>query len=1134
MPLFDKDKIMMTNNKKNDTRVLERLFAADTPLVLYVGRAQGALSPTITSFPWNCIVTSRQNDRLAVDFIDESKHDLEELFTYQEVDSSVSLSRRYLKFVHLFGNDPTELARLKKNKAIEMLELIASRIRSGFGSFVITGYDPTDVEELPFERLADVLDKMRKSSVFMFGTPSQLYTDENFLAAVNNNQLVPFEESLEHYLDHLQALSAPESQDDDEVSFIEKRNLFFLNGKVTTIEDNELFPSQGFANLLTASVLGDVSVPPILQKEYFSKFLMESTSAPMWFGYENKFNVRRSFEDELDTRVDAALKSIKDRESQPLIVLAGQTGSSKSIALGQLAYRVYQEKVYPVIFIHDKNISFKYGSGNFNALEQLIHLLELKGARTVLLIWDNSAAYSDPTSEARQLLRSLRRRGRQCVLVNSAYMVYEGKRETARTDNVRVTLIQADISLIPKELQELRAKIIEFGSISPAQYDAWAKREDGDNLLVLLYRLFMDILGDSIAQGVRSEVSQTMQTILNPAKNDLLSNEPSFLNSLAVHMLKAGLPCSSEDKGESAHPNENSNIEELLHIVATASQFGVDLPLYFAVTVAGLQHWEDNFSSIIKHLHRVPFLRLPESPEVDGQSYGLFIGFRTQLEAKLYIEKSVSNADEMQLIVKLLDGLDNAHKSMEASALDRLVRTIGPNSPLYKQPGQADKIGKLKEYYPLIIDALSRMRIERKVLIPRLMCQEVTWLREIYGKDSSWLIDLRKEKLTEAIRIADSALNRVMPGRPTAEDQITRNNLIVERATSAWQIYRLGQAEDSSSGVSQLTFDYGTHRNALEEVIRNNPENGYPYNALLKLFLEMYRNPPSKEYSVNELSELLNLLDSFDHMMDEASSNEEFLTHKSTILGYISDSEVENHITKLIKEGKPTGLYLLGKRRLQLANINLDESVPLDKHPILSDLIEVFEKNKKIIESHSGCIYMLLRLKWQMYNQSPIFDGEKQLTRMDQAQWGELAKICRSHSLLSVGNIAHLLYIAALAEAQIGNYTESLRKQAELGKVLWLPSRSNYVWHILSDGDGKPKLFSGRVEQKYSVGLRDVKLQVVDVWEADNQTKRICRPIYARNLQALQINKPVGTYNDFEIGLNFKEFQAFRMRKKEA
>lgn len=1124
---------MSANNKTTDDHILRRIFNSNTPLVLYIGRKQTTLSPAVINYPWNCIVTTRQNDGLATKFLEENKRKVEELFTHQQVDEKVALSQRYLKFVHLFGNDHTVLPRIKKNNAIEMLKLVASRMRSGFGSLVIIGYDPTDEEELPFERLADVLDGMRKNSVFIFEPSASLSADEDFLAAVDDGQLMTFDSALEYSLDQLTTLDGTEDQDDDGASFTEESNIFFINGKLASVEANDLFYTQGFAKLLTTAELGDLAVPPTLRKEYFSKFLMESTYAPMWFGYENEFNVHRHFENELYKKVTAALKNIEDRESQPLIVLTGQTGNSKSIALAQLAYKIYQKRTYPVIFINDKNVSLKYGSGNFNALEQLIHLLERKGARTVLLIWDNSAAYADPIPEARQLLRALRRRGRQCVLVSSAYMLFERKLEGSQMGGVKVDQVVVDIDLKQEEADELRNKTLKLGSISPEQYDAWQEREHGKNLLVLLYRLFMNILGEPIAQGVSNEVNQTTQTVLDPLTDNFAFDKPETLNGLAVHLIKAGLRPRNENKDEATQPDERAKVEKLLHLVAIASQFGVDLPLYFVATVAGLQHWENNFS-IIRSLYSIPFLRLPEAPDIDGQNYGLSIGFRTPLEAKLYIEKSVPMEEEADFVVELIDALSDEYRNMEAKALDLLIRTIGPNSPLHKQYEWAEKIRAFKPHYPRIIEALSRMRTTRKILVPRLMCQEVTWLREVYGKDYSLPTNVRKEKLAEAMYIADGALKKIIPGKFAQEEQITRNSLIVERATSAWQIHMLRQAESGTNELVGLAFDYSIHYEALKEVIRSAPESSYAYNALLKLFIEMYKNSPSAEYRVNELGNILELLDSFEYMMDEASNNEEFIEHKNDIMAFISDDAVERHIDELIARGKSAGLFLLGKRRLQAANIDLDVSVLQDQHNTLTDIVDVFENHQNLVKDHAGSLYMLLRLKWHLYNHSPIFASEKQFTSMSQDQWEELAKICRSYSLSvqAQGNIPHLLYIFALVEAQTGNYNGSLNMQDKLNKVLWLPSRSNYVWHILSNDNGESKLFSGRVEQQQaSAGMRYTKLQVLDVRETGNDARKINKPVYARNLQALQINKPSGTYNDFEIGLNFKGFQAFRKLK---
>lgn len=137
------------------------------PLVLYIGRKLQELSEVVINFPWSCVVTSQPGSDFAVKFREENKREVEELKTVTQIDDSVTLSRRYLKFINIYDADNTEELRRRKNKnAAEMLKLVTSRMRSGFGSLVIIGYDPTDEEELPSEKLTEIFDSMRKGSAF--------------------------------------------------------------------------------------------------------------------------------------------------------------------------------------------------------------------------------------------------------------------------------------------------------------------------------------------------------------------------------------------------------------------------------------------------------------------------------------------------------------------------------------------------------------------------------------------------------------------------------------------------------------------------------------------------------------------------------------------------------------------------------------------------------------------------------------------------------------------------------------------------------------------------------------------------------------------------------------------------------
>ena len=121
-----------------------------------------------------------------------------------------------------------------------------------------------------------------------------------------------------------------------------------------------------------------------MSRTWFSNFLESSASlGPQWYGYlpQSTFYVKRSYEDALVQLVRKMLdgRSITGSSSvnRP-IILAGDPGSSKSITLGALAYRIFNEKIHPVIYISkDSFLSANIGTG-FDELDEAMQLLENK------------------------------------------------------------------------------------------------------------------------------------------------------------------------------------------------------------------------------------------------------------------------------------------------------------------------------------------------------------------------------------------------------------------------------------------------------------------------------------------------------------------------------------------------------------------------------------------------------------------------------------------------------------------------------------------------------------------------------------------------------------------------------------
>ncbi|MFR8312607.1 MAG: hypothetical protein ACLVBP_09815 [Ruminococcus sp.] len=129
-----------------------------------------------------------------------------------------------------------------------------------------------------------------------------------------------------------------------------------------------------------------------MYKDYFYLFLKNSVREPQWYGYNYGFNLHRVYEDRLYRKVKKGIENVGKPNNRPLLVV-GQTGTGKSISLAAIAYKIFNEKKYPVVYINDPDVNFysnvKYkqkginrkGSPAFNALDALLECLENSGAK---------------------------------------------------------------------------------------------------------------------------------------------------------------------------------------------------------------------------------------------------------------------------------------------------------------------------------------------------------------------------------------------------------------------------------------------------------------------------------------------------------------------------------------------------------------------------------------------------------------------------------------------------------------------------------------------------------------------------------------------------------------------------------
>ena len=84
----------------------------------------------------------------------------------------------------------------------------------------------------------------------------------------------------------------------------------------------------------------------------FRRFLFECGIRPLWSGYARGLAFHREFEDQLREVTVARLR--RETFNNHPIIVHGQTGTGKTVALGSLAHRIASSGAFPAVFIERK------------------------------------------------------------------------------------------------------------------------------------------------------------------------------------------------------------------------------------------------------------------------------------------------------------------------------------------------------------------------------------------------------------------------------------------------------------------------------------------------------------------------------------------------------------------------------------------------------------------------------------------------------------------------------------------------------------------------------------------------------------------------------------------------------------
>lgn len=1108
-------------------RDINKIFFSQEPAILMVGSLfKVEDNKQLIDLPWNGVYSLQMDNQKLIEQLNQGERLCRVIHRPIDLNNN-ALNARNLKVVELFPTTQKNMSIVEqleqKKNAIMLLDKIEQTLHN-FGKLIVIGL--SEQEKLDAKELGMFFSSLRDETVIYIGEPEKNIISEVLLAKkaqieqriIYNEQQVPQE-------DYEWGIF------DDVESEIDISNRIYINNRMHVFEKKDLFQINNFAQVLEYANIYKTEVPTYLCKNYFYAFLKNSANEPQWYGYRYGFNLVRDYEKKLYKVVKSALEKPNSDKIKP-ILLVGNTGSGKTIALSNLAYRIFIEKQYPVIYINNMELEFnielhrdgekveRVNSQKFEYLDELLTTFKEHGAKNTLIIWDGSAYIKDRDKYI-SLFEALRiRRGHNVVLVGSAYQ-NKGEREESKfadTDSEKNVFykVEAPIEITGennrRELEALIQILRNKAGMNQQEINnivAMVTKENNkfNNLMALLYTLFYDIR-NTIEAGVQREAEKTVQEVLS--KGCTVDN---YISVLGEAMKRAGIvELLTDFQGEKVHVD----IKDFLISVAICSKYNLSIPSSMAFRLL-----EINNGDVIRKVLQIPFFEYEESFDQDFK-----VRIRTKLEAEILLKAyKLGKREEIDYVAKLIGNIadDNCYNQRsEINTISTLLYRMGPNA------GVIQENSSYNQYYEEIVNALKTVREDKKIINPSLGLQEITYMRE-YVIKNDLLLEKKVEILKEAIRIGDELLG------------------VFSRSESSINVLDSLAVEVANSRLRLCEFDESFKEKEIEnginntlEVIARNPESMYAYHAYLELSLMQYGAEKDKTKKLEILAGLCDVVDRIREEHLAVAANQYFVEPADRVYEYFDDIDKQNeYFEELIAQHNYAGIYIRVKKMLREQKIQFMTKEDYSEEQIncmikvCQEYLEKEEYSDIVLYSYQ-CQYLLLKLKWIIYNKKPMFYKTEMTTSMTVEQWEEIKKICEHYvkefvekNVVEMNNAYAVKYILALAYAQLGDFEKSMEMVWDLRDNTEWYSYNNRtrVLHFICEPNGELRTFSGCFCDSTDTKNETGYIKIDDIKAEWNRYKEGIY-FHKHNIRKCPIESGV-TRNDFQLGLAYMGFSVY-------
>lgn len=997
-------------------------------------------------------------------------------------------NRRVLHLTYLFGRagernsneaPPRSTQELRRRTALHATPLLSRVVETTtpLGVLLVDGLS-WGRDWLNIEALSGILSAFSPGQVYWFGwNPDDSSAEAEVLQdlAAPQGPVVFVQERLSA------SLRALELAHKIDISALQQ----FASEGAVTIRDRvlEIEPATRLKMSTVAAIVEDTWITPLpalgSDAEYieFRRFHGQVEDARRLVeGLRRGFAIERTFESQLRDHVRRALSNA-GRRQEPILI-HGQSGSGKSLALARLAYTIRQDPKYAVLLASRAT--------RMPAVEELDDFClqaEDAGAEATLVICDVNM----PATRYGDLLRGFVSRGRRVVVVGSAYRIIDD-----RSDDEPPT--SSHLLEVPAELDRMESDALTelVASRTGVTLQAVASRY----LLPAIYRILPDVR-QRLAAGLAQE-ARVAEDDLRVRGTGKSSAPPNKASALGAALINAGLvdPKALLDKKlESFLGTISDTASKAIDLVMVPGKLGCPVPVNILMRAVG---GSESLVDIAALFSGIDLFRWSSNDEDD-----VFVHPRLQLEAELITARRLGTAEaEAQVALRLLGSANpGSSASCERRFVLDLVHRLGPDGPFGR---------RYANYYLDIARALTEIRTRRGVKDPSLMLQEATLRRRVF-RDAPDTPRLDPAAiLEEARQIVDLALDEF--GESTSPGvRRACANLKVERA--AIYGFRAVQRLKSGAALDEVWQFYKGARDSARSAVFT-ADSYFAIDVGVWVPSDLLKqgdwNPDRR---AELIADIWDAMERVDPSQLDQEQQERFEARRVKVAQTLGDNRLQQDaLATLDRMGSKAGIFLqaraIGGPLWGLGKVTTEDASKADS------VISFMRNHREKICDDARCLRYFLRSLWIGATGSYLFGGERSpLPEQEDALQEILSLLDTLANLEGALGDPRTQYLRAVLLWRLRHERVAREIWSSLSRETAFSDPRRVVrQHVWTESGGQPRLFYGRVTSD-AFGRGRARVQVEELRQEVE--------LLQRDFPSLDLRRGTAVPGGFHIAFNF-------------